>query len=274
VLDIDQQLDIPQFDFSTPSVGNNSLGENAVAVGTVIDDDGVDTQTIEVRIDSVDDADWVPVTTVKGSGLSVSWEYDLSSLTEGTHTIQARAADTHGVANVSATIDFVIDSGVPTIAIFTPVSGDYVSNSFQITGTTGDSVGIATVEISINNGPYQSVTTFDSAVFTDVGGFKTYDWNHDFTVQPDGSTDGSYTFRARTTDLSGKSASESIQVYVDTVPPVITFLAPVNGSTVNGTISVQGTTQNTSPLISITSRSRRFRKHRRDLYIGRRNQRV
>ena len=252
VLDIDQSLDIPQFEFSTPSVDNNSLGENAVAVGTVIDDDGVDTGTIEVRIDSTDEADWEAVTTVKGSGLSVSWEYDLAALAEGSHTIQVRASDIYGVSNESTTLAFVIDSGVPTISIAAPDSGDYISATFQLTGTTGDSVGIDLVEISTNNGPYENVTTFDSGVFTEVDGFKTYDWSHDFTVETDGSTDGSYTFRVRTTDLSGKSASDSIQVYVDTVLPTITFLSPVDGASVNGTIRIQGTTQNTSPLTSIT----------------------
>lgn len=251
-LTIDQTLDSPQFDFSSPSETNFSLGANAIAVGSIYDDDGVDITSVEIRIDSTSDLDWIsiPLADINGSGYSISWEYDLSPLLEGTHTMDIRAMDIYGESG-SATLatGFVIDTGVPDLQITSPAAGEFLSSDIIISGTTSDGVGVATVEVSIDNSAFIAVSSFDNLVFTESGGLKTYNWSHLYPVT--GLNEGSHLFRIKATDVGEKIYENNIQLFVDSFLPTVKFLNPANGNTVNGTINVQGTSTDSSPITTI-----------------------
>ena len=158
-MDVNQSLDLPVIDFSAPTAVNNSLGGGAPAIGTVRDDDGVDPASIQIRFDSSDDADWIPVSLTTGTGISISWEHDLSSLAEGVHTVELKTADINGLAAASAPLSFLIDSGAPVVTIDAPSGGSYLSSDFVISGTASDAVGVGIVEIRIGElGTYQPVS--------------------------------------------------------------------------------------------------------------------
>ncbi|MBT3274394.1 MAG: hypothetical protein HN368_14650, partial [Spirochaetales bacterium] len=258
-LQINQDLDLPVFDFSSPSVDNPVLGEGALAVGTIRDDDGILPGSIEIRFDS---AAWEAVADTTGSGISVAWEYNLALLEEGAHTLELRATDINGRDAASSVINFTIDSGVPVVLfskiaigideITSGLQGSYLNDSFTLEGTVRDTVGVAAVDILIGDATdYISVTAFDIATFTEVDGTKEWAWSHDVTVAGDNSDDGTMQLRAKVTDTGGKTSSENLQVFIDTVVPVVTFLGISTGDIVNGDLLLQGTTQNVSPIESL-----------------------
>ena len=249
-LSVNQNLDSPTFEFSSPSGENDALGEGASAIGTVRDDDGVSPSSIEIRFDS---GDWMDVAATTGSGISVSWEYSLADLAEGQHTVAVRATDINGLTATSDTISFIIDSGVPIISIDTPSAGAYLNQDFTISGTASDTVGIAEIQIREGNtADYTAVTTFDVDTFVEDSGTKIWAWSHTVTVPVDGSKDGNRQFRIKAVDTSGKTSSENLQVFIDSEQPVVTFLGISDGETVNGDLLLQGTTQNVSPISSLT----------------------
>ncbi|MDA3850596.1 MAG: Ig-like domain-containing protein, partial [Spirochaetaceae bacterium] len=250
ILNVNQSLDMPVFDFDIPSESNPTLGDNAWAYGKVRDDDGVDINSVEI---SLDGGSWITPDEVSVSNGVISWSQDLTSLDEGGHTLQIQAADINGEAGQSNLLEYLIDSQGPALNISSPSTGEYFNATFDITGTTSDNIGVKSIEVSIDNGAYISVSSFDPDVYTEessvAGSIKVYNWTHSFNV--DGSNDGSHMVKIRATDMGDKTFIESLQVYVDSVDPDASFLTPAENNVVNGWIQVQGTTANQSPIVQL-----------------------
>jgi len=85
-LTVDQSTDLPQIIFdnmdASGSATDNAFAGSPSLIGRVVDDDGVDPASIEVRIDSSAEVDWTAVGGTTGSGLSVSWEQSIAGLAE------------------------------------------------------------------------------------------------------------------------------------------------------------------------------------------------
>ncbi|HXG78205.1 MAG TPA: Ig-like domain-containing protein, partial [Methyloceanibacter sp.] len=83
-------------------------------------------------------------TTVLGTGIATGGTYSitLSTLSDGAHTLTAKATDTAGNTSVaSAGLTVTIDTLAPTIAITTPIAGDGIVNAAEdntvtVSGTT------------------------------------------------------------------------------------------------------------------------------------------
>ncbi len=246
-LTIDQDLDRPQFEFSVPSADEPGLGANPRATGSVSDDDGVVRESIEILLNmdpaSASDADWVTVSSVSGSGGRVNWEHDLTSLTQGPHTMHLRAEDVEGRLAVSAELPFAIDYGPPVVTIDSPAPGSYHNGDITLTGEAQDGAGIDLVEVSSDGG-----ATWTSATLTPgsaVGPPDDRNWS--YTATAASLSEGAVTFRVRAVDVALKESTESVQVSLDLTDPGLVFLAPSGGDEVNGTILVQGTGDDRSP---------------------------
>ncbi len=234
----DQDTDLPTFIISNPdaeaAAEENVLPGNAVALGMAVDDDGINTDSVEVKID---DGEWTGIDETSGSGLSVRFEHDLSDLTDGTHTIMFRAKDVYGVLGTSSAVSFLIDRGAPSITLTYPDQGDYVnSRSFSCTGTAVDGDSVAGVEVSLDGG-----ITYSAASLSGT------DWT--FPVSID--SDGTVSIKIRALDGTGKTAYYNLQVVVDTQAPQISFIDPAKSSTVNGEVHLKGTTSDNSGITSV-----------------------
>lgn len=250
LLQFDQSLDIPTFNFSNPVEGNtaeeNAFGANAKAIGMVFDDDGIDTDTLYIQLTGTGIATptWVqiPPANINGTGLSITWQYDISSLGEGSYTLQLMVEDVNGVPATSNTIPFSIDEGAPTIEITSPLNGSYVSGSFTVEGTADDGDEITEVRLSTDGG-----STWDTQTYS---GSSHVDWSFNVTV----TGDETMSVRAVAEDASGKTASYNIQVICDITGPTISFISPLNTSTVNGIVLLKGTASDNSSIEQVQIR--------------------
>ena len=110
-LSISMDIDNPVITISNPDptkpASENVFSLNAKFIGTVEDDDGVNTTTLPPQI-SIDGGPWVPVQTVTGSGLFVRWEHNRTFLLAdaGDHSLKIKATDIYGVEVESAAATF------------------------------------------------------------------------------------------------------------------------------------------------------------------------
>ncbi len=251
MLTVDQNLDLPEFIISNPDdsvpADQNILSINAKAIGMVLDDDGVDPATIEVRIADENEVwgAWTPVNQTFGSGLSIRWQHDLSGLSGGLHYLQVKAEDIYGSQNTSgsgAGLGFYIDLGVPTVEVTSPSQGSYQNGAFVIQGVAEDSEGVASVKVSTNGGAdYYDVNTSD--------GFA--HWSYTAPVPGDGLADGNRTIKVMAEDTAGKTGYTNLQVIIDTEDPAVSFLVPASSSSVNGEVLVKGTASDNTQVTKV-----------------------
>jgi large repetitive protein len=267
-LDFDQTTNLPVVGASnlvaSPTV--NLFGTGGTITGSISDDDTVDASTIEISFD--DGTTWGAVTSPGSDSTSVSWAHDLSGQAEsGTaYTVRIRASDigdvANGVAVQTTTIGpFVVavDRNNPAIAASelayldrytaAPISvtggamsGALINNNFTLVSTTSDASGVAAVAVSTNGGAYLAATdnldgTWDYTVAIDVAG---------------NTDDGTFTFVIRSTDTWGRENTDSLAVVIDTTEPVVTYLEPAAAASVNGIVTVRGTTFDGGVLNTIT----------------------
>ncbi len=185
----------PTVAISSP-VNGATLNTAAFDVSGTAGDTGSGVQKVEVSVDG--DAYALAAGTA-------SWLYSASGLSDGTHTITAKATDNTG-NTATTSISITVDTASPTVAISSPVNGATLNTAaFDVSGTSGDTgSGVQKVEVSIDGGAYALAS-------------GTTSWLYGVS----GLSDGSHTITAKATDNTGNTATTSISITVDTTPPVI-----------------------------------------------------
>lgn len=197
----------PTVTVTTPTAGTMVTGTIPVA-GTASDNTSV--SKVEVLVDG----------TVKGTASGVaSWTYSLNTttLTNGTHTIQARATDTSGNTGTSSSVSVTTsnvapDTTAPTISITTPAAGSTISLTTSVSATASDSLGVTKVELYVDS-------TLKS---TDT--IAPYDFSLDTTT----ITNGTHTLMAKAYDAAGNVGSGSVSVSVANILPTTTTSLTTN----------------------------------------------
>jgi large repetitive protein len=233
-LKINQNMDLPEFIISNPDQNSvsseNILSGNARAIGMVIDDDGVDNSSIMVKID---EGDWTVADETTGSGLSIRWQHSLADVSDGEHLLWVKAADIYGIQHTSNPVGFFVDRGAPLIEVTSPLQGTYINSAVSVIGTASDGDIVASVEVSTDGGTtYTAVDTQNQFL----------NWSAD--IEP--GEDGPFPVKVRAIDGTGKTAFFNLQLIVDSAPPEISFLSPQDGSSVNGEITLIGTSSDNS----------------------------
>ena len=139
----------------------------------------------------------------------------LTDLDEGLHEFEVRAHDTMDNTG-NATVHFTVDLVPPVVTISSPADGSVLDTNFvHIEWEGADEVsGIAGYSTSLDGGdidPYNSTDT----------------WLHDLS-------EGGHTFEVTAIDMVGHSASTVVNFIVDTDPPVVLIISPVEGSELMG----------------------------------------
>jgi hypothetical protein len=217
----------PTVVITNPADGGTVFG-TATVTGTATDN--VDVAWVEVRVDAG--------TYNRASGTAI-WSYplDTSPLTNGAHTLAARASDGSGNVSADVTRAFLVDQGAtdttkPVVTITSPTSGATLTGVATVTGTALDNISVAKVEVRVDAGAYASAT-------------GTTSWTYSLNAAP--LADGTHTLTVRTTDTSGNVSDEVSCPFTishtsaDTTKPVVTITIPGSGLTVGGVLSVTGT---------------------------------
>jgi hypothetical protein len=153
--------------------------------------------------------------------------YDLTSHA-GIKTLYAKFKNSAGLESEPTSATIIIDASGPSVKITTPEDGDILAvYSFAVEGTAKDNVDIDFVELSIDGGGVWELAN------------GTQDWDLVVTVP----TDGDYTITARTFDLIGNMAVDSINISVDAKLPEVDIKTPKqNTVSESKTIPVEGKT--------------------------------
>lgn len=157
----------------------------------------------------------VGTTTADGSG---NWSYPSAALSDGSHTVRARATDAAGNTGPdSNTNTFTVDTTAPDTNITANPTNptNSASASFSFTGSDTGGSGIASFQCQIDGGGFTACTSPQSYM---------------------GLSDGSHTFQVRAIDNAGNTDATpaSYTWTIDTVAPDTTIDSnPTNPSNVN-----------------------------------------
>jgi hypothetical protein len=170
---------------------------------------------VEVRIDG---GAWIPVT----DELVWSYELDTTTLTYGTHTVEARAYDGLTYSAIESAT-FTVDNP-PTVSDLNIVDGQSVSGVFRVEGHSDDDDNVEGVEVSVDGGDWE-----------DAEG--TEDWYYDLNTT--GLARGEHKLRIRSYDGETYSEEQEVTFNVDE-PPEVGDIDLEVGETVHGTVTVKG----------------------------------
>ncbi|WP_417068916.1 Ig-like domain-containing protein [Niveibacterium terrae] len=154
--------------------------------------------------------------TADGSG---NWSITSSTLTDGSHSLTARASDAAGNASgVSSVLSVTVDTSAPSAPtlVLDPASDSGSSSSDRITNVTTPTL-TGTAEAG------SSVTLYEGSA---VLGSATADGSGNWSITSSTLADGSHNLTAKATDAAGNvSAAGSLALSVDTAAPAAPGLA-------------------------------------------------
>ncbi|THJ31020.1 hypothetical protein E8K88_16270 [Lampropedia aestuarii] len=151
-------------------------------------------------------------------GSSAVYAAQLGALADGAHTAEVRASDTFGNQSPLQSVEFIVDSLPPRIAIEGVVNGeryDQVTPLIEISD-----LYLATAQVRLNGAAYESGTPV--------------------------TKDGSYSLEVRASDLAGNTSVSAVTFFVgtgvspsDEAPPVVSILQPAAGSYLKNAAELQ-----------------------------------
>ena len=186
---------IPSVIIETPAEGATVSG--TVSINGNANDSENSLQKVEVRIDS---GSWQ---TASG-GMSWSYQWDTSNVSDGNHTIYARSYDGinySDTVSVTVNVDNSEPNDPPTVTVISPDTGETLSGTIFVSGTADDSDGdIQSVQIRIDSGSWQTAS-----------GQTSWGYGWDTTTV----TDGSHTIYIRSYDGTDYSNIYSLLIKVE-----------------------------------------------------------
>jgi len=206
----------PPVDVVTPANGSVTNDNTPTITGTT--DPFL---TVIVKMDGT------PIDTVTADS-SGNWStVQPTALTEGAHAVSATVSDSLG-NTATDTNNFTVDTIAPAVNIVTPPDGSTTDDNTPFySGTTEPYL---TVIVKVDGVPIDTVAA-DS-----LG-----NW---FTTQPTALSEGAHTVSATVTDAAGNTATDSNTFTVDTIPPAINIVQPIDGSySLSSTPVITGTTE-------------------------------
>lgn len=175
----------PSVSFSSPAA-NAYLGSDDVSVAFSATDANLD--TVECRLDA-------------GAFESCAGAFNLTSLTDASHTVTIRATDlADNVTSVSRT--FTIDTIAPVVSISSPTANEFFGGGKPVVRNfSATDANLDNVQCSINGGAYSSCASGETLNLPD----------------------GDYTANVRATDRTGRATNASVSFSVDRHVPTVTI---------------------------------------------------
>ena len=184
------------------------------------------------------------------AGADGAWSFISPLLTNGPHALSVTVTDVAGnLSDRSAAIDFTVDTIAPATAASLTVTNDVTNTTIPNGGYTND----ATPVVSGTAEAGSLVTVYDGAAAL---GSVTADVDGNWRFVSSALAQGTHTLSARVTDAAGNVSvpSSTATVVVDTTPPAaVTLAASNNNGTTVTPIAPDGTTNDSTPLLSGTA---------------------
>ena len=213
--------------------------DKTAPTGTIVLNGGkvqTNSTTVDVALSAQDNG--APVTDMKvtedSSFSAAQWVNFTSHMTytlttiAGEKFIYAMFKNQAGLVSDVVSSSVIMDNADPTIKITKPIDKAALATfDFEVRGTAEDNVGIAKVEVSIDDG----------VTWTEANGTTVWD----VIVRSNGN--GFYNITARVFDKVGNTASTKIRIEIDATLPTVTLDTPKdNAATEAKVIPVSGTT--------------------------------
>jgi hypothetical protein len=220
---VDPRSDLPVARISHPAAGTRVASQLDV-VGTCIDDDGV--QSVQVRLDDGD------AVAAKGTEFW-SLPLDISSLSDGEHTLSAVGMDVNGVEGPVTAVRFQVDKRAPVIRVASHSSGALVSGQVKLEGEVEDPNGVASLAWSLDGGATFQPLRLALDKPGSHGKFQA-------DLDTRGSPDGPLVLWLQAGDRTGSTARQAFLLFVNNGAPVLEILSPAADATVNGKVLIVG----------------------------------
>ncbi|MDQ3908415.1 MAG: Ig-like domain-containing protein, partial [Acidobacteriota bacterium] len=210
-------------DVTPPTVGITSPANGAAVLGTVAVQvsatDNVGVTQVELYRDAV------LIGTKTAAPYTFNW--DTTTVANGTHTLTAKAydADANSVTSAAVSVNVQNDFVAPAASIASPTAGQTVSATVTVQVSASDNVGVTRVELYADGGLVGTKTAAPYA----------FSWNTDPLAET------THTLQAKAYDAAnnvGTSSPVSVTVKHDVTPPTVSLTAPAAGSTLAGTVTV------------------------------------
>ena len=161
----------------------------------------------------------------------VGFPLDISSLSDGEHTLSVRGVDVAGNIGIAASVSIKIDRSIPVLSTsgLNP-SGWTDSETVELFWQGAEDLysGLAAIEYAVNDDPF-------CATELQTDGTQTIDISS--------LSDGQHTITLRLTDALGNSCSFDHTLYLDATAPITELVSPQNGDVVTGVQDVWGSVQ-------------------------------
>jgi chitinase len=206
-----------------PTVAITSPTSNGPATGTVSVNasasDNVGVSRLEFYVNGVLQG------TDTASPYLFSW--NTAALSSGVYTLSAKAFDAAGNVGQSGdvTVTVVNDFTPPTVSLSGLADGATVHGTLPVTANASDNIGVTKVEFYANG----------ALIY--AGNVAPYSYSLDTVAL----ANGAYTLSAKAYDAAGNvgtSAGVLVNVFNDSIPPVVAIAAPAANSTLSGTVTV------------------------------------
>jgi chitodextrinase len=226
----------PTVSLTAPTAGTTVSGTVQLSANATDDSGGSGVSKVEFYVDGA----------LKGTDSTAPTPFTLSlntdTLSNGTHTLTAKAYDIAGNAAMSSNVAIIVqnaDTTPPTVSLNGVTNNETLQGVRAIGAAATDNKGISKVEFYIDNGLVQTDTSSPYCLAGDGGGTSCFNWDSAAV------TNGIHTIKAVAYDTSNNQASASVSITVsngDLVAPTVTVTAPPNGTTVSGTVPITTTT--------------------------------
>ncbi|KFE64004.1 Ig-like domain-containing protein [Hyalangium minutum] len=209
-------------DLLPPTVSLTSPANNAVVGGQTLVTAAADDDLAVAKVEFF--ADGTLIGTDTSAPYEVSW--NTSGLTDGAHTLTAKAYDTGGRAGNSAAVAVTVDKTPPDAALTSPAAGALLRGTAVIEATASDNHSVSKVEF------YAGATLIGTS----------YSPPHALTWNTVGVADGTYTLTVKAFDsMSNGRTSAGVGVTLDNTAPATAVSAPAQNAYVRGTVQLSAT---------------------------------
>ena len=253
---IDNEQDLPVAEIHVPEE-MQVITRDFVISGVVYDDDG--DSSIFYKIDDGEFKQVGPNEIYKspdpnaeyGRNSSFAISVPLETMTDNEHTVTVYAVDINGVKGPEVTRTYRISLEEPKGAVEKPTIDTTVREIVTLSGWASDKNGIASIQISLDNG-----NSYNDAI-------GTTEWT--YTVDSRAIPGGTQVVFLKVTDNYGIQGLYSSLINIDNDAPVLNLELPLDDSTTSGTVFFSGYTYDNVEVTDLSVTIRNLEKQGKEV---------